>query len=205
MSDSLFPDVDARPSGGRARRRAARATKRPTGPRSSCSRVISRRCCRPATRPGWSGGLSRGWTCRRSTRRSARAKGGPAGRRSIRRFWSRSGSTRRWMAWAARARSIGSATRHDAYRWLRGGVSVNYHTLSDFRVAHQAALDDLLTQSIAALLHRGIVTLARVAQDGTRVRGSAGAGSFRRGETLRRVCGRRGSKSSGRSGKPTRR
>jgi transposase len=73
---------------------------------------------------------------------------------------------------------------HDAYRWLRGGVSVNHHTLSDFRVAHQAALDDLLTQSIAVLVHRGIVTLARVAQDGTRVRGSAGAGSFRRGETL---------------------
>lgn len=73
---------------------------------------------------------------------------------------------------------------HDAYRWLRGGVSVNYHTLSDFRVAHQAALNDLLTQSIAVLLHRGIVTMARVAQDGTRVRGSAGAGSFRRGETL---------------------
>jgi transposase len=74
--------------------------------------------------------------------------------------------------------------RHDAYRWLRGGVSVNYHTLSDFRVAQQGALDDLLTQSIAALLQRGIVTMARVAQDGTRVRGSAGAGSFRRGETL---------------------
>jgi transposase len=74
---------------------------------------------------------------------------------------------------------------HDAYRWLRGGVSVNYHTLSDFRIEHQAALDDLLTQSIAALLHRGVVTLARVAQDGTRVRGHAGAGSFRRGATLR--------------------
>lgn len=73
---------------------------------------------------------------------------------------------------------------HDAYRWLRGGVSVNHHTLSDFRVAHQAALDDLLTQSIAALLHRGIVTMARVAHDGTRVRGSAGAGSFRREATL---------------------
>ena len=73
---------------------------------------------------------------------------------------------------------------HDAYRWLRGGVSVNYHTLSDFRIAHQAALSDLLTQSITALLHRGVVTMARVAQDGTRVRGSAGAGSFRRRPTL---------------------
>lgn len=73
---------------------------------------------------------------------------------------------------------------HDAYRWLRGGVSVNHHTLSDFRVAHQAALDGLLTQSIATLRHRGIVTMARVAQDGTRVRGSAGAGSFRREASL---------------------
>lgn len=75
---------------------------------------------------------------------------------------------------------------HDAYRWLRGGVSVNYHTLSDFRVGHQAVLDDLLTQSIATLRHRGIVTLARVAQDGTRIRASAGLGSFRREGSLRR-------------------
>lgn len=75
-------------------------------------------------------------------------------------------------------------TSHDAYRWLRGGVSVNHHTLSDFRVDSEAALDDLLTQSIAALRHRGIVTLARVAQDGTRVRASAGVGSFRRERTL---------------------
>jgi transposase len=74
---------------------------------------------------------------------------------------------------------------HDAYRWLCGGVSVNYHTLSDFRVQHEAALDELLTQSIAVLRQKGIVTLARVAQDGTRVRASAGAGSFRREGTLR--------------------
>jgi len=73
---------------------------------------------------------------------------------------------------------------HDAYRWLRGGVSVNYHTLSDFRVDHQAVLSDLLTQSITVLLHRGVFTMARVAQDGTRVRGHAGAGSFRRRPTL---------------------
>jgi transposase len=73
---------------------------------------------------------------------------------------------------------------HDAYRWIRGGVSVNYHTLSDFRVAHHAALDELLTQSITVLLHRGIVTMARVAHDGTRVRASAGVGSFRRASSL---------------------
>lgn len=73
---------------------------------------------------------------------------------------------------------------HEAYRWLRGGVSVNYHTLSDFRVQHGEALNALLTQSIAALLHRRVITLRRVAQDGMRVRASAGASSFRRRESL---------------------
>jgi transposase len=73
---------------------------------------------------------------------------------------------------------------HDAYRWLRGGVSVNHHTLSDFRVGHQAALDRLLTQSIAVLLDRRVVTLNRIAQDGMKVRANAGVRSFRREERL---------------------
>ncbi|MCK7491558.1 MAG: hypothetical protein MZW92_07560 [Comamonadaceae bacterium] len=74
---------------------------------------------------------------------------------------------------------------HDAYRWLRGGVSVNYHTLSSFRVGHGAALDALLTQSITVLLDKQVVTLNRIAQDGTKIRASAGVRSFRRGERLR--------------------
>ena len=74
---------------------------------------------------------------------------------------------------------------HDAYRWLRGGVSVNYHTLSSFRVGHGAALDALLTQSITVLLDKRVVTLNRIAQDGTKIRASAGVRSFRRGERLR--------------------
>src|SRR5712692_6685955 len=44
---------------------------------------------------------------------------------------------------------------HDAYRWLCGGVSVNYHTLADFRVGHPELLDGLLTTSVAALLAEG--------------------------------------------------
>src|SRR3972149_5173573 len=75
---------------------------------------------------------------------------------------------------------------HDAYRWICGGVSVNYHTLSDFRVAHQAALDALLTETLAVLLKEGLITLTRVAQDGTPVRARAGAASFRREPSLRR-------------------
>ena len=73
---------------------------------------------------------------------------------------------------------------HDAYRWLRGGVSVNHHTLSDFRLGHRAELDELLTQSITVLLDKRVVTLNRIAQDGMKVRASAGVRSFRRGERL---------------------
>ena len=73
---------------------------------------------------------------------------------------------------------------HVAYRWICGGVSVNPHTLSDFRTAHPAFLDEVLTQSVATLMHEGLVTLHRVALDGMRVRASAGAASFRRRATL---------------------
>ena len=59
---------------------------------------------------------------------------------------------------------------HDAYRWLCGGVHVNYHTLAAFRVEPAAELDDLLTRSVAALLATGAVRLQRVAQDGVKVR-----------------------------------
>jgi transposase len=76
---------------------------------------------------------------------------------------------------------------HVAYQWICGGVSVNYHTLSDFRTDHVELLDKLLTQSVAALMHQGLVTLNRVAQDGMRVRASAGSSSFRRGKTLERL------------------
>jgi transposase len=73
---------------------------------------------------------------------------------------------------------------HDAYRWLRGGVPVNYHTLSDFRTENEAALDDLFTQILAVMTQQGLITLRRVAQDGMRIRTSAGASSFRRRERL---------------------
>lgn len=73
---------------------------------------------------------------------------------------------------------------HAAYEWICGGVGVNYHTLSDFRGAHVAFLDGLLTDSVAALVHEGLVSMNRVAQDGMRVRANAGAASFRRAATL---------------------
>jgi transposase len=76
---------------------------------------------------------------------------------------------------------------HDAFRWLCGGVSVNHHTLSDFRTDNLEFLEQLLKQSVEALRQQGLVDLDRVAQDGMRVRASAGAASFRRRQTLERL------------------
>ena len=68
---------------------------------------------------------------------------------------------------------------HIAYIGLCGGVTMNYHSLSDFRVEHGAALDGLMTQVLGVLQHAGLVEFAHVAPDGIRVRASAGAASFR--------------------------
>ena len=73
---------------------------------------------------------------------------------------------------------------HDAYRWICGGVEVGYHTLSDFRSRQGDEVDRLITQVLALLMKQELVELSRVAQDGTRVRASAGASSFRREQTL---------------------
>jgi transposase len=93
----------------------------------------------------------------------------------------------------ATSEGVGSARQidrlckeHDAYGWLCGGVPINYHTLSDFRVAHQEALDNLLTEVLAAMMDAGLVKLRHVAQDGMRVRASAGSSSFRRESSLQR-------------------
>jgi transposase len=71
-----------------------------------------------------------------------------------------------------------------AYIWLCGGVTMNYHTLSDFRLDYQEALEQLMTEVLGRLLHAGLVKLEHVAQDGMRVRASAGAASFRRQPSL---------------------
>lgn len=91
----------------------------------------------------------------------------------------------------ATTEGIGSArvinrycSEHIAFQWLCGEVSVNHHTISDFRTNHKNELDDLLTQSVAILMKRGLIELRRVAQDGTRVRANAGSSSFRREKTL---------------------
>ena len=83
------------------------------------------------------------------------------------------------------ARELARLTQeHDAYRWLCGGIQLSYRTLAKWRVQHGEVLDDLLSDNLAALASVGAVKLVRVAQDGMRVRASAGAASFRREERL---------------------
>lgn len=93
----------------------------------------------------------------------------------------------------ATSQGVGSAralerlcASHDAYRWLCGGVSVNYHGLADFRSGHGELLDRLLTHNIAALMTDGLIEVAEVVQDGVRVRAGAGASSFRRRQSLQK-------------------
>lgn len=78
-------------------------------------------------------------------------------------------------------------TSESAYRWLCGGVGMNYHTLSDFRSEAGPVLDDLLSRSMAGLIGSGLVDVQTVAVDGLRVRASAGSGSFRSGERLQEL------------------
>ena len=70
-------------------------------------------------------------------------------------------------------------------QWLGGLVAVNHHTLSDFRVEHKAALDELFAQLLALLETAGLVNLDQVMHDGTKIRTQAGGDSFRREKTLR--------------------
>lgn len=76
---------------------------------------------------------------------------------------------------------------HIAFKWLCGGVSVNYHTISDFRKNNSNEFDALISETIARLMHRDLVSLKRVSQDGMRVRASAGSSSFRRKQTLKEL------------------
>jgi transposase len=72
----------------------------------------------------------------------------------------------------------------DAYRWLCGGVSLNYHGLSDFRTEHPELLERLLIENVASLSVANVINLDEVVQDGLRVRASAGASSYRRQKKL---------------------
>ncbi len=86
------------------------------------------------------------------------------------------------------ARQLDRLTKSDvAYRWLAGGVPLNYHGLADFRVMRVQVLDRLLSESVTALITEGVVSLREIVIDGTKVRANASRGSFKTDSKLARI------------------
>ena len=78
------------------------------------------------------------------------------------------------------AREIARLVHSDvAYRWIAGNVDVSHQKLSQFRVGYGEALSELMTNILATLMNQGLLSLAVVAQDGTRTRAAASGSSFR--------------------------
>ena len=83
------------------------------------------------------------------------------------------------------AREIARLCEFDpAYQWLTGMEVVNYHTLADFRIDYEQALNGLFVEVLGVLSHQGLVTLKRVMHDGTKIKACASEKSFRRKQTL---------------------
>jgi transposase len=83
------------------------------------------------------------------------------------------------------AREIARRTTSDvAFQWIAGEEKVCHSLLSEFRVGHAAAMSELFTNIGGVLLAKQLLSLDRVAQDGTRIRASASAPSFRREASL---------------------
>jgi len=60
-----------------------------------------------------------------------------------------------------------------AFRWLSANAAPDYRSISRFRRRHALALDDLFIQVLALCASSGLVSLGRVALDGTKLRASA--------------------------------
>jgi transposase len=68
---------------------------------------------------------------------------------------------------------------HVIYRWICGGVGVNHDLLRSFRNESGGFLDQLLTQSLTALIAEGLLKLDEMITDGTKIRASASRSSMR--------------------------
>jgi transposase len=71
-----------------------------------------------------------------------------------------------------------------AYRWICGGPSPNYHTLSTFYAAHGDFLDATFVDILATLTERSLLTVKAIAVDGRKIPANASKESFHRAATL---------------------
>ena len=78
---------------------------------------------------------------------------------------------------------------HATYQWICGGLSINYHTLNDFRTGHPQALDEIFTQVLGRLMHKGLVSISTITQDSVPIRASAASKSFcKRGKLEKKLA-----------------
>jgi len=85
----------------------------------------------------------------------------------------------------ASARAMERMMAHEpGLRWLTGDQAINYHTLAEFRVGHEEALQELFAQFLALLETAGMVDLKTLLHDGTKVKSVAGKGSFHGRKTV---------------------
>jgi len=78
------------------------------------------------------------------------------------------------------SRKIEERLRSDVvFMWLSGRQIPDFHTICDFRRCNEAAIDRLFARVIVLAKALGLIRLGLVALDGTKVRASAGAGSFK--------------------------
>lgn len=77
-------------------------------------------------------------------------------------------------------------SNHRAYIWICGGVSINYHTLDDFRSRHADWLMAQFARVVQIMTEEGLIdpTQEILGQDGMRVRANAGSASFRSAKRL---------------------
>jgi transposase len=94
-----------------------------------------------------------------------------------------------WIyAYSEKVRSAREVSRRcaypPAYPWRTGCEISNDHTLADFRLDHQKALEQLFAPRLAVLSSEGLITLEQVGHDGTKVKAAASGQSFHREKTL---------------------
>jgi transposase len=89
------------------------------------------------------------------------------------------------MRGVSSARRLARESAHEpGLQWLTGLQEINHHSLSDLRVDHGAALDELFAQVLGVLHRHELITLERVTQDGTKVRADVDKSSFGRRDAL---------------------
>lgn len=83
------------------------------------------------------------------------------------------------------ARRIAKLTkRDDVYRWIVGGVNVNYHTIADFRSENEEKLDELFIQCLAVIMKDLNIEVKRIGNDGTKIRAKAKRDTFHKEENI---------------------